>query len=118
MPPALDTLADQAFCYLTTTGRVTGKAHEIEIWFVARGSSIYMLAGGGEASDWVRNIQAGPAVDVRIADHSFTGTGRVVTDPEEDGWARQALVAKYSKPSDDLESWGRTSLPVAVDLDA
>jgi deazaflavin-dependent oxidoreductase (nitroreductase family) len=114
----LETLADQAFCYLTTTGRVTGKSHEIEIWFAARGSSIYMLSGGAQASDWVRNIQAGPAVNVRIADSTFTGTGRIVTDPEEDAWARQALVGKYSKASGDLESWGRTSLPVAVDLDA
>ena len=31
--PDLRALADEDFCYLTTTGRVTGRPHEIEIWF-------------------------------------------------------------------------------------
>src|SRR5215210_3089845 len=26
-------LAEENFCYLTTTGRITGRPHEIEIWF-------------------------------------------------------------------------------------
>ena len=26
-------LAGETYCYLTTTGRVTGKPHTIEIWF-------------------------------------------------------------------------------------
>jgi hypothetical protein len=26
-------LADEDFCYLTTTGRKSGKPHESEIWF-------------------------------------------------------------------------------------
>ena len=25
--------AGEQFCYLTTTGRVTGRPHEVEIWF-------------------------------------------------------------------------------------
>ncbi len=33
MPDDLKTLADEDFCYLTTTGRISGRAHTIEIWF-------------------------------------------------------------------------------------
>lgn len=29
-------LANEDFCYMTTTGRVSGRPHEIEIWFGAR----------------------------------------------------------------------------------
>jgi len=32
---SIDALADTEYCYLTTTGRRSGRAHRIEIWFVA-----------------------------------------------------------------------------------
>lgn len=110
---------DEAFCYITTTGRVTGRPHEIEIWFGKRDSTIYMLSGGGDRSDWVRNIAANPEVSVRIGVVRFRGRGRTVTDQEEDALARRLLLEKYAPTySGDLDEWGRTALPVAVDLDA
>ena len=116
--PTLDALADESFCYLTTRGRVTGSPHEIEIWFAAKGSSVYMLAGGGERADWVRNLLADPNVTVRIRDRVMRGRARVVEDSEEQAWARRALFDKYD-PSygDDLTGWSRTALPIAVDVD-
>ena len=41
-------LADEQFCYLTTTGRVSGEPREIEIWFALEATTLYMLAGGRE----------------------------------------------------------------------
>ncbi|MEA2498499.1 MAG: hypothetical protein QOH26_904 [Actinomycetota bacterium] len=114
---ALGRLEGESFCYLTTTGRVSGNPHEIEIWFASKDATIYMLAGGRDASDWVRNIRAIPDVSMRIAGETFSGRARVVSDTAEDAWAREALVSKYSKTSEELERWGRTALPVAVDLD-
>lgn len=60
-----DTTVDD-FCYLTTTGRRTGRPHRIEIWYAAEGSTLYMLSGGGRSSDWVRNLLADPAVLLEI----------------------------------------------------
>ena len=60
--------SDDDFCYLSTTGRVTGRTHTIEIWFAVRDSTLYFLAGGGERSDWVRNLQVNPTVTVRLRD--------------------------------------------------
>ena len=34
---------------------------------------------------------------------------------DEDALARRLLLAKYQK-DDELERWGRTALPVAIDL--
>ena len=51
---------DQPYCYVTTAGRVTGRDHEIEIWFAGGEESIYLISGGQERSDWVRNLQATP----------------------------------------------------------
>ena len=43
-------LKDEDFCYLTTRGRVTGRPHEIEIWFAVDGDTVYLLSGGGDRS--------------------------------------------------------------------
>jgi deazaflavin-dependent oxidoreductase (nitroreductase family) len=110
-------LADEPFCYLTTTGRNSGQPREIEIWFGLAGPTLYMLAGAGERSHWVRNILREPAVTLRIKDETFAGRGRVVElDSQEDRLARLLLVGKYRSSKDDLASWGRTALPVAIEL--
>jgi deazaflavin-dependent oxidoreductase (nitroreductase family) len=110
--------ADQSYCYLTTTGRVTGRPHEIEIWFGLEGGTLYMLSGGGEKSDWVRNIRKEPLVSVRIEDRTYEGRGRLVApDGAEDSLARHLLLEKYRPGySGDLGDWGRRALAVAVDL--
>ncbi len=118
MRPA-EQLAGEKYCYLTTTGRRSGKPREIEIWFHMSGSTIYMLAEGRGRADWVRNLIAEPAVSVRIGDRTFPGTARLVEDDEEEALARRELPAKYQQGySEDLTEWGETALPVAVDLEA
>jgi deazaflavin-dependent oxidoreductase (nitroreductase family) len=111
-------LAEENFCYLTTTGRVTGRPHEIEIWFslVPETHTIYMLSGGGDRSDWVKNLRRNPEVTVRIAEGRFAGVAREARDAEEDELARRLLVEKYESSPGRLESWRRRALPVVVDL--
>lgn len=112
-----DELAEQSFCYITTTGRRTGNPHQIEIWFGRMGWTIYMLSGGGQRSDWVRNILATPAVQVRIGDRTFPGQGRLVEDPAEDRMARVLVFSKYEASyGGDLTGWRDRALPVAVEL--
>jgi deazaflavin-dependent oxidoreductase (nitroreductase family) len=114
---SLDHVADEDFCYLTTAGRVTGQPRTIEMWFAAHGRTLYMLAGGREKAGWVKNLTRIPNVTVRIAERQFTGSARVVEQAEEDARARRLVVNKYQpRDSDDLGDWGRTALPVAVDL--
>ena len=113
----LSEFADLDFCYLTTTGRVTGRAHTIEIWFALNRQTLYMLSGGGTNADWVKNLLRTLEVTVRIKNTHFAGRGRIVEDAGEDALARRIVVAKYQpRDSDDLSEWGRTALPVAVDL--
>ena len=71
----MDDVSDDDYCYLTTTGRVTGAPHEIEIWFALDGPGLYLLAGGGFGSDWVRNLVAEPAVTVRYMRVSAAASG-------------------------------------------
>jgi deazaflavin-dependent oxidoreductase (nitroreductase family) len=113
----MDSLAGESYCYLTTTGRVSGEPREIEIWFGLEDSVLYMLAEGRERANWVRNLLKTPAVAVRIGDRTFEATARTVTDPDEDSLARRLLFEKYSPTySGDLAEWRDTALPIAVDL--
>jgi deazaflavin-dependent oxidoreductase (nitroreductase family) len=109
-------LAYEDFCYLTTVGRVTGRPHEIEIWFALEGQTLYLLSGGRDRSDWVKNLRRNPAVAVRIDGEHFDGRARVVLDDAEDCLARRLLVEKYEREPGRLANWRRTALPVAVDL--
>jgi deazaflavin-dependent oxidoreductase (nitroreductase family) len=110
--------AEDQYAYLTTTGRVSGEPREIEIWFGARGNTVYMLAGGGHGAHWVMNLIANPTVHVRLGEHEFNGTARLLEAGEEEQNARHMLATKYEdwSPEKPLSNWARTALPVAVDL--
>lgn len=111
----LEMFAGEDFCYLITTGRVSGRSHTIEIWFALNEQTLYMLSGGGDKSDWVKNALRTSAVQVKINDMMFSGQARLVEDFEEDALARKLVFEKYvPRSSDDLTGWARTALPVAV----
>jgi hypothetical protein len=57
-------------------------------------------------------------VSVRIGNTTHHATARVVEPgTNEDALARRLLLAKYQTPAGaELEDWGRTALPVALDL--
>lgn len=116
----ISSLSAEEYCYLTTTGRVTGKPHEIEIWFVIHDTTLHLMAGGKYESDWVKNLVKNPSVTVRIAKHNFAGTARIVTDEKEEMTARTTMAEKYQEWEEGrtLSQWARTALPVAIDLDS
>lgn len=110
-------LEELEFCYITTTGRKSGHPHTIEIWFALHGDRVYVLSGGRDGSDWVRNIRANPTVALRIGDRDLITKAYVVEDPDEDALARQLLLEKYGpRYGGDLAEWAETSLPVAIKL--
>jgi deazaflavin-dependent oxidoreductase (nitroreductase family) len=113
----LTAAADDDFCYLTTRGRRTGRPHEIEIWFAQDGSTLYLLSGGRDRSDWVRNLRVDPAVTVRLRDTSHEARARVVDDVTESERGRRLVFEKYQpRYSGSLERWRRESLLVALDV--
>ncbi|MGE0229392.1 MAG: nitroreductase/quinone reductase family protein [Dehalococcoidia bacterium] len=114
-----DSLVNERYCYLTTTGRVSGRPHTIEIWFALNGTTLYVMAGDRDRTDWVRNLVRTPEVGVRIADRHFRGPAAVLdASSEEDAQARRLLVDKYRPGySGDLLGWERDGLPVAVRIE-
>lgn len=118
MPP-FARLAGADMAYLTTTGRRTGRPHRIEIWFALEGARVYLLSGGGDAADWVKNIRRDRTVRIRIGSRGVAARARFPRSPREDRRARELLDAKYMgwRPGRRLSAWARAALPVAIDLD-
>ena len=108
----------EPFAYLTTTGRRTGEPHQIEIWFAMDPPTLYLLAGGRDAADWVKNLIADPRVSIRIGERVWNATARLIEPgTDEDDLARLLVVEKYSPTySGDFSEWRVSALPVAIDL--
>lgn len=114
----LSKLAKEEYCYLTTQGRVSGRLHEIEIWFGTQGGSRIYLMAGNHRSDWVLNSEKEPGVSVRIAGYSFGGRAGIVQNKDEEMSARYLLAEKYQEwdAGRKLSEWARTALVVGIDL--
>ncbi len=87
------------YCYLTTTGRRTGRPHRIEIWYAADGDRLYLLSGGGRSSDWVQNLIAEPAVLVELNGDVHAARARTLPDGAEGERARTLVHDKYAPRS-------------------
>jgi deazaflavin-dependent oxidoreductase (nitroreductase family) len=110
-------VAADDYCYLTTTGRRTGRPHRIEIWYAADGNTLYLLSGGGRSSDWVQNALAEPAVRVELDGAVHPARARVIDSGEEAERARSLVFEKYAtRSSDDLTDWRDRAVPVAIDV--
>src|SRR4051794_27550928 len=110
----LASLEGESYCYLTTTGRVSGEPREIEIWFALDGSTLFMLSGSGTRAHWVRNLLVNPKVEVRIGAETYGGRARIVDDVQDIARVRELVAGKYDRLDSD---WRRQGLPVAVDLE-
>ncbi len=87
-------------CDITTIGRRSGKAHEIEIWFGVIDDTMYLISGNGPSADWYRNALACPSVSVRLAGVTLRGLARHVNDRDERRRVGDLMGHKYSWDGD------------------
>lgn len=106
----------EEYCYLTTRGRVTGKPHEIEIWFVVHEGALYIMSGNMDKSDWVKNLLKDPHVSIRIAGQTFSALAALLDDKTLESTIRIKMAAKYNeKEGSELSEWAQTALVVKFD---
>lgn len=90
---------------IVTRGRVTGAEHPVTTWFACAGGAVYVAARGGLRSDWVRNVLATPAVELRRRRRSWTAVGAIVDDGDEVAGAVEAFADKYVQHPGVVDAW-------------
>jgi deazaflavin-dependent oxidoreductase (nitroreductase family) len=73
-------LPPRGFGVLTTTGRKSGKKRRKCIRAIRRGERVYVVSIGGARAAWLKNLQADPAVSLRIRGGRFKGRARELGD--------------------------------------
>jgi PPOX class probable F420-dependent enzyme len=98
-PLPLAELEGHSYCLLTTFRR-SGEAVGTPVWFAVAAGTIYVKTGVDSGK--VKRLRAHAAVQVapctlrgRPRGPTVDAVGRVVTDPNEETLAEQALAAKY-----------------------
>jgi len=71
----------EQYLYLTTRGRKSGRAREIEIWFTERQGRFYVIAEY-PTSHWLENLRADSAVQVRVGERSFAAHASILGQAE------------------------------------
>ena len=111
IPPEL---ASERYCVLSTQGRVTGRRHSAELWFVPAEGGALLMSGSGGLTQWCLNLQVEEQGVVRIGERSWLARASFLRNDEDDRQA--ALVAfheKYDPPGEDRAgSWARSATVV------
>lgn len=112
----LERSAGEPYCYLTTTGRRSGRDREIEIWFATDGTSLFLILGGAHNSDWVRNLLADAHARVRLGEQIFDVRADLpLAEGDERDRAVEMLHGKYShQVGGTLDSWREDAFIVAL----
>jgi deazaflavin-dependent oxidoreductase (nitroreductase family) len=98
---------------LETIGRKSGQPRRTAIGGRVIGNQFWMVSEHGGHSHYVLNIEANPAVRVRIGDQWRSGTARLM--PEDD--ARERLRSLPGFNSALVRLMGSELLTIRVDLD-
>ena len=89
--------AEPEHLYLTTTGRRSGTAREIEIWFTHDDGRYYVVSELRTGAHWVHNVMAEPRVRWRVGALRFVGRARGLDDTTHRARVRAARTRSRAK---------------------
>jgi deazaflavin-dependent oxidoreductase (nitroreductase family) len=109
---------------ITTTGRRSGQARRIEIWYHRVDGRYYITGTPGRPRDWYANLVAHPAFTFHLKDSvtaDLAATARPITDPAERENVLDAILASLSdlasSPGRERADWVADSPLVEVTFD-
>ncbi len=83
LSPAWGTPYGGYFVLLRTRGRKSGEMREAPLGYGLADGNVYVMAGFGRRTQWLRNIEADPNVEVILPGRALRGLAEEVTDPAE-----------------------------------
>ncbi|AEV70875.1 deazaflavin-dependent nitroreductase family protein [Mycolicibacterium rhodesiae NBB3] len=98
---------------LETTGRKSGEPRRTPLDGSRIGDQFWFVSEFGDKSQYVKNIQANPAVRVRLKGKWHSGTAHLV--PDDDPHERLRSLPKFN--SFGVRTFGTNLLTIRVDLE-
>jgi deazaflavin-dependent oxidoreductase (nitroreductase family) len=100
---------------ITVTGRKSGRAISIPVWFVLEDNKLHLLPVSGSDTQWYKNVLENPSIQIDAGREK--GELRVVpvTDPKEVSSIAEKFRAKYG-PSDVKKYYSKFDVAVIADL--
>lgn len=112
-------LATERMIDITTTGRITGQPHRIEIFFHNIDGELYITGKPGKRRNWYENMQANPEFIFHLKQSvqaDLPARATPVLDTAERRRILAAILARMENHGDDVEGWVEASPLVRVEL--
>ena len=93
---ALAQTANESTLEITTTGRKSGQPRTKPIWFVYDQGALYIQSGKDGKTQWYRNLQKNPQMQLKIGQLALTGKAQFVTDTAEIERVHDLFRSKYA----------------------
>src|SRR5229473_1329299 len=85
MPTRNDALKDRLSRYreinITVTGRKSGRAISIPVWFVLEGDKLYLLPVQGSDTQWYKNVLQNPSIRIDARGAEAKLRAQPITEP-------------------------------------
>ncbi len=96
---------------ITVTGRRTGRAITLPVWFVFEDGAFSLLPVYGSRTQWYRNLEKNRAIAVEVGKERFDLRARLLKDPS----AVRAVIERFREKytPEEIKRW-YTGLDVAV----
>lgn len=104
-------VAKEHYCLFSTQGRITGRRHTAELWFVPAAGGVYLMSGSGGLTQWCLNLQAEGQGVLRIGGLTWLARGSLLDrdDPAREDALRR-FHEEYDPPGKDrTEPWLRNA---------
>jgi deazaflavin-dependent oxidoreductase (nitroreductase family) len=86
MPARNDALRDRLSrsreITITVTGRKSGRAISIPVWFVLDGEKLYLLPVQGSDTQWYKNVAKNPSIRIKAGGAEAEFSAAPITDPQ------------------------------------
>ena len=90
-----DRLSGQREIKLTVTGRKSGRAISIPVWFVLDGDHLYLVPVQGSDTQWYKNVLANPSIRIEARGAAAEFKAVPITDPSQVATVVEKFREKY-----------------------
>lgn len=80
---------------ITVTGRRSGRKISTPVWFVQEGERLFLVPITGSDSDWYKNVQKTPTIQVAAREEVIDTSATPITDTTRVGYIVERFRDKY-----------------------